>query len=386
MAIYDISPTWRTEVQNKARGAIPTCDNSSISGDLVAWNQIKTLLEKSQNNGSTFSNTIVSTYSLSLSGNAGGVLASNGQEIIFAPLTSSTNIQKINIRTGIVTTFALVYNEGSPAAFQGIVLASNGDIHLVPRGRFGQKINSSGVVSTYSLIYTAAPSTQPLYTGGVLAPNGDVHFAPRSGAVGQKVSSSGVVSTYSLVYTALQAYVGAVLAPNGDIHFIPYNGVVGQKINTSGVVSTYSLIYTSPFGGTGGASAYTNGVLAFNGDIHFVPTQTPVGQKVNINGVVSTYSLVYSSTSVFAYAGGVLTPNGDIHFVPANAPVGQKISAAGVVSTYSIITNGYQGGVLSPDGDIHFINQGATVGQKISTLPAKPLNLGLCCSPFFNKF
>jgi hypothetical protein len=39
--------------------------------------------------------------------------------------------------------------------------------------------------------------------------------------VGQKVSASGVVSTYSLIYTKSIAYSGGVLAPNGDIYFIP---------------------------------------------------------------------------------------------------------------------------------------------------------------------
>ena len=86
------------------------------------------------------------------------------------------------------------------------------------------------------------------------------------------------------------------------------------------------------------------------------------------------------------YGGGVLAPNGDIHFVPPAATMGQKISAAGVVSTYTLVVNGYIGGVLAPNGDIHFVPFAATMGQKISTLPGKPFDLGMCCSPWFNKF
>lgn len=59
-----------------------------------------------------------------------------------------------------------------------------------------------------------------------------------------------------------------------------------------------------------------------------------------------------------------------------------------VVSTYSLIytvANAYFGGVLSPNGDIHFIPYSVPVGQKVSTLPAIPLSLAVCCSPFFNK-
>jgi hypothetical protein len=252
MAIYDISPTWRTEVQNKARGGIPNFDNSTISAlgvnsGLVAWNQIKTLLEKSRNRGTAF--------------------------------------------------------------------------------------------------------------------------------------SIGILSTYSLAYTGTQlGYFGGVLATNGDIHFVPFNARVGQKINISGVVSTYSLIYTVT---SSLPNAYSGGVIALNGDIHFVPTQATVGQKIDINGVVSTYSLVYNTLP--GYSGGVLAPNGDIYFVPRSSPVGQKISNYGVVSTYSHARAGYYGGVLAPNGDIHFISTGS-FGQKISTLPAKPLNIGLCCSPYLNKY
>ena len=45
--------------------------------------------------------------------------------------------------------------------------------------------------------------------------------------------TNGVVSTYSLVYTAAGAYSGGVLAPNGDIHFVPRNAPIGQLINTN---------------------------------------------------------------------------------------------------------------------------------------------------------
>ena len=401
MAIYDISPTWQTEVQNKARGAIPTCDNSSISGDFVAWNQIKTLLEKSANSGTSFSQGIVSTYSLPAGiSSGGGVLAPNG-DIHFVPSTGGYDVSDNLIRAvgrkinsaEVISTYSLVYNAGD---YVGGVLASNGDIHFVPYGAYsvnnidpagtivGQKISSSGVVSTYSLV-----TIDISYVGGVLAPNGDIHFVPLDNFavgggtnIGQKVSAAGVVSTYSLVYT--NSYWGGVLAPNGDIHFIPYFSPVGQKINSSGVVSTYSLVYT--------AGWYLGGVLALNGDIHFVPRILAVGQKINIQGVVSTYSLAYTTTSNIGYSGGVLAPNGDVYFIPfiGNIP-GQKVSSAGVVSTYSLIytpgfLSGFSGGVLTPDGHIQFIPSGATVGQKISTLPAKPLNIGVCCSPFLNKY
>jgi len=261
--------------------------------------------------------------------------------------------------SGVVSTYSLVYTIS--AAYAGGVLAPNGEINFVPyNAARGQKISSTGTVSTYSLVYTTANA----YRGGVLAPNGDTHFVPLQANRGQKISASGVVSTYSLVYTtSTGAYFGGVLAPNGDINFVPLNANRGQKISSAGVVSTYSLVYT-------GSLAYAGGVLAPNGDIHFVPHGAPVGQKISTAGVVSTYSLV-STNGSGAYWGGVVAPNGDIHFIPFYAVVGQKISITGVVSTYSLIAtgpgySGYAGGVLAPNGDIHFVARDVSVGQKVS--------------------
>ena len=56
---------------------------------------------------------------------------------------------------------------------------------------------TNGIVSTFSLVYTASEA----YNGGVLAPNGDIYFVPYAANRGQKISASGVVSTYSLGLT-----------------------------------------------------------------------------------------------------------------------------------------------------------------------------------------
>jgi hypothetical protein len=361
-------------------GTVPQGDTSQVGTDLVAWTNLKKELDRTVINGVPYNNNntagVVSTFSLVLTvGEAyhGGVLAPNG-DVHFIPF-SAVRGQKVSA-TGVVSTYSLVYTRVGGNSYEGGVLASNGDIHFVPRGAVvGQKINASGVVSTYSLVYTAGSA----YQGGVLASNGDIHFVPYSANRGQKVSAAGVVSTYSLVYTVAEAYSGGVLAPNGDIHFVPQRAAVGQKISAAGVVSTYSLVYT-------GTDLYWGGVLSPNGDIHFVPYFANRGQKINISGVVSTYSLAYTTTSA-AYAGGVLAPNGDIYFIPFSAVRGQKVSVSGVVSTYSLIytsTTTYLGGVLNLSGDIIFISNSANVGQKISTGTTR--NVGYALSPFFNKF
>ena len=373
-AYYSQDKTIYHEGSNTGEGKLPSGDDSSIS--LNSWQGFKTLMNRSVEAGAL--QEVVSTYALVYSidyAYTGGCLAPNG-DIHFIPFFANKG-QKIS-SLGVVSTYSLIYTNGSGAYFGGL-LTSNGDIHFVPRlATVGQKVSVNGIVSTYSLVYT----TSLAYYGGVLSPNGDIHFIPFSSIVGQKISSTGVVSTYSLVYTTAQSYSGGVLSPNGDIHFVPALATVGQKVSSQGVVSTYSLICTNAGG------AYYGGVLALNGDIHFCPVSATVGQKVSINTIVSTYSLVYTVTG--AYAGGTLSPNGDIHMIPLGASVGQKISSIGIVSTYSLVytnTNGaYYGGVLNQNGEIHFIPNRASVGQKISTNSAKPFSLGMCCSPFFNKF
>jgi hypothetical protein len=371
------------------QGSVPKGDNSSVGTNLYAWNNLKKQLDAEVINGVPYANAntngMMSTFSLVLTGSSsysGGVLAPNG-DIHFVP-TEANRGQKIS-STGVVSTYSLVYTATTNILkYRGGVLDPSGNIHFIPYdAAVGQRVSPAGTVSTYSLTYTTADA----YYGGVLAANGDVFFVPFDAAVGQKVSASGVVSTYALAYTLSggNAYAGGVLAPNGDIHFVPHSARVGQKISATGVVSTYSLVYTI-------GVAYIGGVLSPNGDIHFIPYNAAVGQKISINGTVSTYSLVTTTT---VYAGGVLAPNGDIHFIPREVTGsntiarGQKVSASGVVSTYSLVYNfgtsgvAYEGGVLAPNGNIYFINFSSGIGQKISTNTTRPI--GYCLSPFFNK-
>ena len=66
-----------------------------------------------------------------------------------------------------------------------------------------------------------------------------------------------------------------------------------------------------------------------------------------------------------------------------------SIFTTDVVSTYTLVYTlalAYCGGVLAPNGDIHFVPFSATKGQKINTMSARPFSMGICCSPFFNKF
>ena len=80
----------------------------------------------------------------------------------------------------------------------------------------------------FALVATATNG----YAGAILAPNGDVHFIPSTATVAQKVSSSGVVSTYSILFGTTNNFGGGVIDDNGEIHYIPLSAPRGQKIST----------------------------------------------------------------------------------------------------------------------------------------------------------
>lgn len=376
---YRISQNWVNEVLELGHGALQTENQQYGPED---WFKFQKFLTQSANAGQVFSNPISYTYSLVYTTSGayyGGVLSQTG-DVHFIP--HSANVGQKVTYSGTVVTYSLIYTGAN--AYAGGILMANGDIRFAPfsannvnTNNHGQRIDRSGVTATIN--FPERPGTSK-FTGAIASPSGLVHFIPRSSANAVRLNSRTFTAIpYTVVYTTTDAYFSGVLHPNGEIHYIPHNAIVGQKISSNNTVSTYQLAYTT-------TNAYAGGVIATNGDIHFVPHNAIVGQKVSSNNIVSTYQLAYTTTN--AYAGGVLSPSGEIHFIPHNATVGQKISATGAVSTYTIAyttTGAYIGGVLTPTGDIYLVPHNAAVGQVIVTGAAKPFDIGICCSPFFNK-
>jgi hypothetical protein len=381
------------------QGTVPSADGSDVGTDLIGWKALKRYLDSAQAEGKSFNYAVAQTASVVYRNTStevffGGVLA--GDESIYY-MPSSAIVGQVygpHNGSGLVRTYSLLYT--AIGAFEGGVLAPTGEIHFIPRGgNRGQKVRpgfrGNIVVSTYSLVYTRAAG----FSGGVVAPDGSIHFVPLFADRGQKVAANGTVSTYSLVYTNAEfKYIGGCLAPDGAIHFVPNSAPVGQKVAANGTVSTYSLVYT-------GSNIYRGGVIDLNGNIHFVPYFANRGQRINFDGTVSTYSLPYT-LGTGAYAGGVLAPDGTIYFSPYNAVVGTKIDPNGVVSTYSIIithngitytNNGYCGGAYHPRGFIHQVPiKGRSDGFTNNIVTGNNLFVNtdawgkqMCLSPFVNK-
>lgn len=206
----------------------------------------------------------------------------------------------------LAATYNLPYTASN--AYSGAVfLPEVNEVHFIPyAANRGTRVSNKlgGTIATYSIPYSTVGGA---YSGGSFSPNGDFHFAPFSANRGMKLSPAGVVSTYSLPYTATGAYIGAVTSPRGEVHFVPNNAQRGMKVQTDGTVSTYGLLRT-------GTNQYCGGALAADGSIHFATRRTTVGQKVSINNVVSTYTLSISSTANDYFKGALTLPSGDVLF------------------------------------------------------------------------
>jgi len=252
-------------------------DTEFVGGVLATNGEIHFIPFSSRRGQKVTTTGSVQTYSLvytTAEAYAGGVMATNG-EINFVPYAATVG-QKLST-AGVVSTYSLPDISGSNIYYYGGVLAPDGYMHFIPtsgpsgNGANGLKISPAGVASTYSIV------NKDSYHGGVVDSNGNIHFIPHSASVGQKVSISGVVSTYSLVYTGTEAYAGGVLAPSGDIHFVPYSATVGQKVSPDGVVSTYSIINTTE------GEKHIGGVLGENGRIFFIPFNATAPEMLYIN-------------------------------------------------------------------------------------------------------
>ena len=91
MAINSISNTWISEVKTKSWGSLATADDSSIDTALNTWAGMRSLIEKSVTSGQTFTDGIVSTYSLvytTTNAYEGGVLPLHG-DIHFIPTNAT---------------------------------------------------------------------------------------------------------------------------------------------------------------------------------------------------------------------------------------------------------------------------------------------------------
>lgn len=385
MGSWNVSEQWRQDVIIADNGIVP---NGGTSLTPKIWQDFKTIVSKSSTAGSVFDTNQAAFTTVSLVYSAsgmytGGVLDANG-DVHFIPWKAAVG-QKIS-RNGTVSTYSLIYTQGTLGAYSGGALAPNGDIYFVQANNttpVGQKISGNGVVSTYSLVYTAG-----IFSGGVLGVDGQIYCIADNSSHGLKINpANNATSTYSVVNTATTSmYWGGVLAPNGEIHFCPRVGAIGQKISTGGVVSTYSLPYTVPNNG------YIGGALDANGDIHLSPLAATVGMKISVSvtettQTVSTYALAY--TTALGYHSGVLAPNGDLHFIPYGAAVGQKISKAGVLSTYSLpITAGseaYASGVLNDQDEIIFVPRAVSAITIMQLGSAEPFGIGSRTSSFWNK-
>ena len=235
-------------------------------------------------------------------------------------------------------------------AFQGAVVAPNGNIILVPYNS-----TNIGIYDPTTKNYSNGPAHgrgSGAFMGGVLAPNGNIILVPfNSIAVGIYNPITNNYSDIALHGQGATAFHGGVLAPNGNIILVPFNST------NIGIYDPTTHIYIPGATHGRGSGAFIGGVLAPNGNIILVPfNSTVVGIYDPITNNYTNSSGPAHGQGSGAFVGGVLAPNGDIILVPGNStdvgiydPIADNYSngAAHVQGN-----NAFYGGALAPNGDI----------------------------------
>lgn len=171
----------------------------------------------------------------------GGVLGEDGY---IHCIPNSAAVGMMISPTGTPSTYALAHTTSQ--AYSKGVLDTNGEIHFIPsQALVGQKVNTrTGVVSTYSM--PGLNGSTNFRVGGCLLPSGDVLMVPEK-ATSYLISKSGIVTTMS--YTSIvgpNSGSAAILDNDGNILYAPWNTTYYTKnfINPSKTFSkTYSLHY-----------------------------------------------------------------------------------------------------------------------------------------------
>jgi hypothetical protein len=348
----------------------------------------------------------------------GGILASNGR-IYLIPCNQAWQTYWHYIDTdGAIKAYA--HGVGAQIQFNGSygnydysagVLSSNNRVYFIPNDQSYMSYwhyidTSTGQVVGY-LNGVGSQCAVGAYQGGVLAPNNRIYMVPyfqTPQSLWHYINTSdNSVTGYSNTVGAQcvnNAYLGGVLAPNGRIYFTPYfqaNQPWWHYINPTTATITG---YQHGLGSQCVSQAYSGSVLSSNGRIYMVPfTQSKQSywHYIDTDGTVKAYSNTVGAQCVNgAYDGGVLAPNGRIYFTPngqANQPYWHYIDTDGSIKAYSntssAVSGAFASGTLSLNGKIYFghISQGCQLTwYYIDTQSDKPLPVGVCTNPMFNKY
>ena len=337
----------------------------------------------------------------------GGVLTSNGR-IYLIPYNQSnqTNWHYIDTNTGNVVAYAHSTGISVAGAYNCGCLAPNGNIYMAPFFQSNSSpwhyINSgTGAVGTYT---NGSGVTYNAYSSCVTAPDGKVWMIPYFWSENQPNwhyinTTNNTIVPYSAPSAVSGAYFGGVLASNGNIYMIPQGQATQSTWHYIRTSDNSIQSYTGP---VLSASAYTGGVLAPNGKIFLIPTtqatQTTwhyIDSTTNSVGTYTAPALVNN-----AYQGGILAPNGRIYMAPlsqATQSTWHYIDTNTTQPTVVGYTHGmsglnvfaYLGGILAPNGRIYLIPYGQGNNSNwhyIDTQVDKPLPIGVCTNPMFNKF
>jgi uncharacterized protein YjdB len=305
----------------------------------------------------------VATYSTAaLTAGAHSITASYGGDTNFAGSTASALSQQVN---QAATTIALSSNNNPSAFGQSVTftatvspLSATGTVQFMDNGNpVGSPVSVSGGVATYS---TAALTVG---TQSITASySGDTNFVgSTSSAFSQEVdrgpttialSSNNNPSTYgqSVTFTATVSPAGAT----GTVQFADNGSPLGSPVSVSGGVATFSTAAL-----TAGAHSIT---ASYGGDTNYVGSTSPaLSQEVGLASSTIAVSsnnnpATYGQSVVFTATVSPSAATGTVQFMDNGSPLGSPVTLSTGVATYSTaaLTVGTHSITASYSGDANY--------------------------------
>ena len=294
-------------------------------------------------------------------------LALDSSSNLYIAESGNQRIRKVNLPSGIITTFAGTGTAGSAgdggpataAQLWGpfhIALDASGALYIAERdGHRIRRIAPSGTISTVagtgvagysgdSGLATAAQLNRP--RGVVVDPAGNVYIGDSDNGRIRRVDTSGTITTF----VSTGSPYDLALDVAGNIYVA--NGSTIQRVSPSAVVSPFAGTGTSGNSGDGGPATAAQLVWPVGvavdptGNVYIADTRSYRVRKVNTAGTISTFggngAYRYggdggpaTSAAMSSPSGVARDASGNLYIADTNNHRIRKVTPGGTISTFA---------------------------------------------------